>query len=323
MSCYHPLVGLPGEVNADTGKRKYDILPYSTWSPEIKEMHPGAISIPCGHCIGCRLDYSRSWADRMMLELDHFGGKAIFATLTYDNEHVPITIDPDTGEAGYFTLDKSDLQKFFKRLRKKYPDKEIRYYAAGEYGNTTFRPHYHAIIFGLCLEDFTDCVYHGRNDLGQVHFSSEDFYHIWQQGFVVLASVSWKTCAYVARYVQKKALAERNPFLDKFGCETEFSVMSRRPGIGAFYMQDHPGVFEYSNIYVSGYDRPISLPKYFIKKLELTDPELYANIKKQRSEFTEDRIFLKMQQTELSFIQQLELEENEKLLKANALRRNL
>ena len=84
MSCYNPWLGVPDyEYLTEEGKRSYKIT--SRYDPQLKQMYPGSIAIPCGHCIGCRLDYSRSWADRMMLELDHTK-KAVFVTLTYDNE---------------------------------------------------------------------------------------------------------------------------------------------------------------------------------------------------------------------------------------------
>lgn len=139
MSCYHPWLGVPDYDCLEDGKRTYKLT--SPYDPTLKQMYPGSIAIPCGHCIGCRLDYSRSWADRMMLELDHTK-KAIFITLTYNNDHVPFTADENTGEFGVLSLDKTDLQKFFKRLRKRYSDKEIRFYAAGEYGSNTQRPQY-------------------------------------------------------------------------------------------------------------------------------------------------------------------------------------
>lgn len=86
MSCYHPLVGIFDGDYTDNGKKKFKIEgalnPY-----EVQFMHPGSTLIPCGRCIGCRLDYSRSWADRMMLELET-EKKAIFVTLTYDNDHI-------------------------------------------------------------------------------------------------------------------------------------------------------------------------------------------------------------------------------------------
>ena len=233
MSCYHPIAAYPDySERTSNGKVAYKL--FGRYDPDCRLVDPKVIAVPCGRCIGCRLDYSRQWADRMMLELEHTG-KAIFVTLTYDNDHVP-QIEGQEGEFGSLTLDKIDLQLFFKRLRKKFSDKEIRYYACGEYGENTLRPHYHAIIFGLALEDFPDRVPLGRNELGQLHYKSAVFQRIWSNGFIVLADVSWKTCAYVSRYVQKKVFAGKQIMSDVFGAEPEFSLMSRRPGIGAFYL---------------------------------------------------------------------------------------
>lgn len=325
MSCYHPFLGVPKDSLNSNGNREYKIL--GSYTPEYKNLvHPGAIAIPCGKCIGCRLDYSRSWADRMMLELQHTG-KAIFVTLTYDNDHVPFTECEDTGEFGSLTLCKRDLQLFFKRLRKHFSCKEIRYYAAGEYGSTTFRPHYHAIIFGLSLEDFSDRKLRGKNELGQCHFESDELRSIWQNGFVLLADVSWKTCAYVSRYVQKKVFQGLR-FEDIFPGDPvpEFSLVSRRPGLGRFFLDDHPDIFDTSKIFINGCKQGLQIPRYFLKLLKdenypLHDRKKYDNIMSERKKFSDDRTLLKLQQTDLSFIEMLEVEENEKMLKISALKR--
>ena len=112
------------------------------------------IEIPCGKCIGCRLEYSRQWANRMMLEAKYHS-QNWFVTLTYDDLHVPRSYygDPNSGEAlPSLTLRKRDIQLFFKRLRKQ-TGQNFRYYACGEYGENTHRPHYHFIVFGLELDD--------------------------------------------------------------------------------------------------------------------------------------------------------------------------
>lgn len=324
MSCYHPLLGLPKDYVNANGNVEYNIV--GLYDPIANQLNPRSIAIPCGKCIGCRLDYSRSWADRMMLELQHTG-KAVFVTLTYDNDHVPIHEDEETGEFGCFSLDKRDLQLFFKRLRKKYSEKEIRYYAAGEYGSNTLRPHYHAIIFGLCLEDFPDRLLRGRNELGQCHYQSDSLQRVWSNGFVLLADVSWKTCAYVARYVQKKVF-QGLQFTDLLPGSPipEFSLVSRRPGLGRYFLDDHPDLFDYSKIFVNGVKDGMQIPKYFLKLLKdknnpLHDRVKYDSIIQERKKFADDKTFLKMQQTDLSFIEQLEVEENEKLLKVSALKR--
>ena len=86
MSCYHPLIGIDTGDKTASGKKKLKIvsLEKNDRYKDIKES--GCVLIPCGHCIGCRLDYSRSWADRMMLELET-EKKGLFVTLTYSNEN--------------------------------------------------------------------------------------------------------------------------------------------------------------------------------------------------------------------------------------------
>ena len=116
--------------------------------------------IPCGQCIGCRINYSREWACRMMLE-NEYSTASYFITLTYDDDHITkkkIKIKPDgyirpirqfpnmvdfvdvgTGEMReHMTLNKGDLSDFNKRLRKEFGE-GIRFYACGEYGSHTFR----------------------------------------------------------------------------------------------------------------------------------------------------------------------------------------
>ena len=160
MSCYYPLIGIPNGVNPN-GKTNYSIRPYkeSVWLD--LQAHPPLqgppVKIPCGKCIGCRLDYSRQWANRCMLEAQYHPKDAVwFATITYNNLYVPkvITKDPETGkDVPALTLRKRDFQLWMKRLRRAFPDDHIRFFASGEYGSETFRPHYHAILFGLHLVD--------------------------------------------------------------------------------------------------------------------------------------------------------------------------
>ena len=192
MACYNPLAFIP-----DYSKKRDLKVPYKylgKYDPSLKVEFPGVIRVPCGRCLGCRLDYSRQWADRMILELETNEKKGIFLTLTYNDDHVPVVYDcdengevvlDDKGEASSmaYTLCKRDLQLAFKRLRDHLPsDKKIRYYACGEYGNAPRsgkyrRPHYHAIIFGIGLDDFPDRSIVNVNELGQPYYTSSKLVH--------------------------------------------------------------------------------------------------------------------------------------------------
>ena len=307
MSCYRPLFGKFDGY--EDGKSRYKILPSSGVPAEYPD-----INVPCGHCIGCRLDKSRQWADRMMLELDH-SKTAIFLTLTYDDFNIPVACVLDDGSP-LFTLDKRDVQLFMKRLRKAFDGREIRFYLAGEYGTETHRPHYHAILFGLSLADFPDIQPVRRNSFGQLLYKSDIMYNIWKLGHVALAEVSWQTCAYVARYCVKKLGGDvSRETYESFGVLPEFSLMSRKPGIAGFYAIEHPDSIERSKQYFSdpnGVSPRTSCvtPKFVFEKLQLTNPELYDTIKKQRQVYARDKELIALSRTDLDFFEYNQVKEN-------------
>lgn len=201
----------------------------------VKEYTP----IPCGSCLSCRITRAAEMADRCMLELNYHK-KACFVTLTYDDDNLIVTnyTRVDTGETGWSaTLFKKHYQDFFKRLRKAYPDADIRYFLCGEYGETTERPHYHAIIFGYRPDDL---VPYSINKRGQVLYSSESLTRIWSHGFAVVGDCSRDSCNYVARYVTKKLYSELGEDEYKYkGRIPPFTVSSKRPAIGRRWYDDN------------------------------------------------------------------------------------
>lgn len=298
MSCYRPLLGK--FQGYEDGKAQYKILSCSGIPADYPD-----INVPCGHCVGCRLDKSRQWADRMMLELDH-SKTAIFVTLTYDPLNVPVACALDDGSV-LFTLNKRDVQLFMKRLRRTFDGREIRFYLAGEYGSQTHRPHYHAILFGLSLSDFPDIKPVSKNSFGQFLYSSEIMYEIWKLGNVALAEVSWQTCAYVARYCVKKLGDDvSRETYESFGVQPEFALMSRKPGIAGYYALEHPDLIEKSKQYFSDLNgvtprTSCQTPKFVFEKLQLTNPELYDTIKKQRQAYARDKELIALSRTDLDF----------------------
>ncbi len=184
-------------------------------------------TVPCGQCRECKMEYARQWANRMVLESQDWP-RNLFFTATYNNANLPFN-----SSSGLPTLDKRDVQLFMKRLRKSFEPRKIRFYFAGEYGSRTHRPHYHAILFNLGLDDFPDRKIHSYNELKQPLYYSPTLEKLWGHGFILMSDVTWKTCNYVARYVDKKAIREDVPMTNgEFDWEPEFSLSSRRPGIG-------------------------------------------------------------------------------------------
>lgn len=286
------------------------------------------IEIPCGKCTGCRLDYSRQWAYRCMLELEYHD-ESHFVTLTYNDNHVPYSAygDPESGEAiDALTLQKRDLQLFMKRLRKSFSDDRIRFYACGEYGSTTFRPHYHGILFGLHLDDLVPC---GCSPAGFPYYTSEKLQRVWSIyhpatksrsawydpiGFVSVGDVTVESCAYVARYIMKKQKGDDAVFYDFHNIEPEFTLMSRKPGIGRQWYDDHPDLydFEYINLKTDKGGLKFRPPRYYDKLFDVDDPERMKQIKEIRKRAAENASAAKLRKTTLSYSELLCIEERKK-----------
>lgn len=329
MSCYSPLLGIPNGKTVNN-KTNYKIMTREesrSWlALKRKSFLPshldGYIEIPCGKCIGCRLAYSRSWADRMMLELqDH--ESSFFVTLTYDDLHIPTSDfpNPDGEVKQSFTLKKRDFQLFMKRLRDYYSGQKIRFYASGEYGSNTHRPHYHAILFGLKLDDL---IPFGRSSKGFSYYRSPSLEKLWPFGFVMVCDVSWDTCAYVARYVTKKLNGDMADFYSRLNIEKEFSLMSRKPGIGRNYYDTHPDIFKYKYINVSTRDggREIKPSRYYEKLFELDQPDLFKVYKANKMKSASAHFNLETDLSSLNYPQLLSVKQDVKEKRIKSLRRN-
>ena len=289
MSCYHPLLALDLGPNRDKcewkgfngidGEHRTKTRFVFIENNEKNRQIPNAVEIPCGKCIGCRLDYARKWANRCKAE-SQYHDQNWFLTITYDDVHLPI------GKYGNPTLDPEGMTKFLKRLRKKFGD-GIKYFYCGEYGGQTFRPHYHMILFVCNLNDVVEwfpfiteegkqIAITKKSKSGQKLFYSPELQECWKQGEIQIGEVRWNSCEYVARYVMKKASPEfASNVYDILGVHPEFLRMSRRPGIGFQYYQDHKDVINKTDeIYLPGKDGAIrsNLTGYY-RKQQIKDNE--------------------------------------------------
>ncbi|QCQ85117.1 replication initiator protein [Blackfly microvirus SF02] len=162
-------------------------------------------TVPCGKCMECRKRKVSGWSFRLMQE-DKISTSSHFITLTYDTNKVPIT------NKGYMSLEKRDLQLFFKRLRKSHIKNSgtIKYYAVGEYGGKTWRPHYHIILFNADIK----LIQSAWNN-GQVHY-----------GNITEASVG-----YTLKYISKPGKIPQHKKDDR---QKEFTLCSKK--LGANYL---------------------------------------------------------------------------------------
>lgn len=330
MPCYHPLSAYDLTPKyADCQLKKTISFSYA----HPMDLPPDRIlQIPCGQCIGCRLEYSRQWANRCMLELTYHDS-AYFVTLTYDDAHVPKSWshDPDTGEAlsPVMTLRSRDLQLFMKMVRRHFPSDNIRFFGCGEYGTQTLRPHYHVIIFGLHLSDL---ILYKRSVLDYNYFNSEALSRCWidgqtgeSRGYVVAGSVSWDTCAYVARYVLKKQKGATKSVYEELGIEPEFSRMSRKPGIGRQFYDDHPEIWRFDkiNIRTPSGGRSFTHPTYLRRLYELDDPVAANDFNERRKQRAIAQNNLKLSLTDNDYYDILRIEEDKKNSSLKALFRTL
>lgn len=211
------------------------------------------------------MDRVNQWAARMAHEAQ-FHGVSSFLTLTYDDENLPENN----------SLVKRHVQLFIKRLRKSVEPKKLLYFACGEYGDTTQRPHYHAIMFGYWPDDARALP--GKRNL----FSSESLRRLWGHGMVSVGGVTPQSCAYVARYSLKRVNGKRQA--EHYGDRLpEFALMSTRPAIGLAWIQKYGAqTYETDNVISSA--REVKPPRYYDKVLQRTNPEKYAEIKQARRE---------------------------------------
>ena len=313
MTCYHPLRAVVLGTNAETGKKRIHVLSGSDFSYEHKGYE--YITIPCGHCIGCRLKYSRTWADRCMLEASYHTDN-VFLTLTYDDDHLP---DP-LHDSPIHPLEKRQLQLFLKRLRKRFSDQKIRYFACGEYGGASMRPHYHLILFGLKLSDIK-LLY--KNDDQFRYYTSDSIHDCWPYGYHIITSVNWDTCAYVARYIVKKQYGAAASVYDDYNFPPEFTLMSRKPGIGRQFYDDHKEELYVDEIYFSTEKgaRIIRPNKYFDSLYDIDYPDHMSVVREDRKRIAQINDSLKSNLTTLTYLDRLKSEESVQLDRVKSLHR--
>lgn len=239
------------------------------------------ISVPCGRCVGCRLERARNWTIRIMHEAQMHKENS-FLTLTYDDEHLSY---------GYrqATLCKRDLQLFWKKLRKEI-NVPIRYFACGEYGEQRRRPHYHACLFGYDFKDKALLSTKDGNDL----YSSATLDSVWSNGHCSVGALTPGSAAYVARYILDKKLGKERVYYEKQGIEPEFIVMSRggregAGGIGKRWFDKYAGdVYPADRVVIQdgGTSKP---PRYYDELRKASHPEEIEGIKQERMRRAEEK----------------------------------
>lgn len=197
--------------------------------------------VPCGKCHICLNRRRQQWVFRLLKQAE-VSSSMCFLTLTYERE--PLSFN------GHGTLHKPHLQRFWKRLRKRMPGAKLKYYAVGEYGTKTKRPHYHAIVYNIPQA---------------LLLEPKAIQDAWGHGHVDIGSATAASTSYVCGYIMLGTWKPEQDDDDRVG---HFSVMSK--GLGANYMT--PEIVEYHKKNLIGHvtrsgNRLLSMPRYYKDKI--------------------------------------------------------
>lgn len=253
MSCFRPLTAYRD--------RQGGTVRLGASSSDVGDV----LQLPCGRCVGCRMDQARSWSIRIGHEAQLYDSN-LFVTLDYAPEHLRS-----------WSLQYRDMQLFLKRLRKRVkgvsqaPDgrRPIRFFLCGEYGERFKRPHWHVILFNCRMPDQERFV--------NGSYRSSVMEEVWGAGNCVIGDVTPASAAYVAGYTQDKVYGQRareyyEDLVDPRTGEVSsrrppFVVMSRRPGIGHWWYQRYGGdLFPHDHAVQGG--KSYKVPRYYWEKFQ-------------------------------------------------------
>lgn len=265
MPCYVPLRAFRTTAGAIVFKERGEDVHSQLW-------------LPCGRCIGCKLERSRQWALRCVHEASLHEHNC-FVTLTYADENLP----PRS------SLEYKHFQDFMKRLRWRFPLRDgwdVSYFAAGEYGELNWRPHWHACLFGV---DFYDREVF-KSSKGNTLFTSRTLEELWPFGLSSVGELTFETAAYTARYCTKKITGQMaETHYRRVDPETgeiyyltpEMCRMSlKKPIAKGWFEKWHKDVYPHDYVVVRG--KEMKPPKYYDKLLERDFPDVLDDVKFRR-----------------------------------------
>lgn len=253
VPCYHPI----------PAKQETSGSEVRLWPP----LGEGNLSLPCGRCLGCRTARATEWAHRCGHEASQWEHNS-FVTLTYADDHVP--------PQGH--LQPEALTNFFKRARK-YAHSNgsglnrdsragLRYFACGEYGEETGRPHYHALLFNFGFSDL--------QPIGKDLYTSETLGKLWKFGQHSIGQASAAAANYIAQYTLKK-IGQTDCDADGVVRPAAFARMSLKPAIGSAWLEQFSEDLRHGYLVVNG--TRCRIPRTYLNKVEDFDPQLSESIK--------------------------------------------
>lgn len=236
------------------------------------------LTVPCGKCLACRANNASQWATRVMHEAEYVD-TACFITLTYSPDYVPSD----------YSLRKSDLQKFLKRLRITLDRQKLghirAYLACGEYGSKRGRPHYHVLLLGWSPHDLQ---FYSTSYSGEPIYTSKFLESIWRFGFCPVGTLTGRSAAYVARYSKKllnNAGNRLKPFVES-SRRIPLVGVNGSGAIGSQWVVDNHKVLRLGYVHHPEHpDVKVRIPEYYFDLLKKWWPDEYEAIKDLRLDF--------------------------------------
>jgi hypothetical protein len=327
MGCYKPLIRFYVPDNPEASGHIYTLRRFAIERAKNPNLtyedliyRKDVMLIPCGKCIGCRIQKKQDWATRIEMEAKTHPPESVwFVTLTYDDEHIP-GVNHETGEvirgAMYIkrkkeaslavnqTLWYEDIQNFLKRLRKAY-SRPLRYFVAGEYGEHTGRPHYHMILFGYEPEKLEPY----RKVRSDGYMVDSRITKCWGMGLHNLINPTQGGYSYVSGYVVKKFDDETKEHI-KNGLRPPFAQMSRDPGLGMQYYQEHKEEIWKNGFIQLDNGKRASIPRYFQEMQKQEDPRIVWELKRQNQQRAIEKTRDMMGRTDIKFEDYLKAKED-------------
>lgn len=202
---------------------------------ELTDEDKKYVTVPCGKCIMCLINKRTAWSFRLEQELK-ISDSALFITLTYSDEEIIYGNNEPT-------LVKTDIQTYIAKLRRANSVK-IKYYAVGEYGTKTERPHYHAIIYNLDNKTILKIE------------------KLWEKGQVHIAPCNIATINYTTKYMITKNIKKSE------GKQKAFSLMSKNLGLNYLSNNiDKYHVNSESTLVRMQNGNKINMPRYYKDKI--------------------------------------------------------
>lgn len=279
MTCLNPM--LAKRSLSPNSKGKYELcnfVSYRKLSGKSLEYAKSdlangtSVVVPCGQCLGCRLDKANDWAIRCVHEAKLHVHNC-FITLTYKDDYLPADL----------SLHRAHLQLFFKRLRRflDYHDhSKIRFLCCGEYGSLHRRPHFHILCFGYFPNDVRKIK---RLNSGYDLFYSPTLERLWPYGYNTVGAVTFESARYVAKYSLKKQTGKNALMYDALGISPEFVGSSLKPGIGADYFSKYAeDIFSLGFVTING--AKFKIPRYYQTLFERSNPVWYNIYKQNQTE---------------------------------------